>query len=373
MDETFRLGRISGIAIGVNWSVAIIFWLLTWSLADGLLPRDAPGYSTAAYWVAAVLAGIAFFLGLLAHELSHAVVARRLGLPVEGITLWLFGGVSKLGGDSPDASSEFRIAVVGPATSMGLAVVFAILAAALSSLGDLVVSTLVWLAGINALLAVFNMVPAFPLDGGRVLRSIVWRRRNDRIAATETAATAGRAFGYLLIGLGLLSTTGGEVVGGVWFIFLGWFLLTAARAEQSQVVATELLGQATIGDVMTRDPHTVPSSLDVDTLLHDHVLGRQHSAHPVVDEDGHPVGLVTLDSIRRVAPEARARTRVGTIAHPMSAVPVVAPGDPLPSVLPKLSPTTGGRALVIESGHLVGIVTATDIQRAIQYAELTRR
>lgn len=371
MEQSFRIGRVAGIEIGANWSVAVIFWLITWGLAENVLPADAPGYATATYWAAATVGGTAFFCCLLAHELAHALVARRSGMAVEGITLWLFGGVSKLGGEAPDPETELRIALVGPGTSLGLGAGLAVVAAATSPLNDLLTSTLVWLAVVNLVLGVFNLVPAFPLDGGRVLRAALWRRHGDLRRATRTAVSAGRGFGYFLIAVGLLGATSGGGVGSVWLIFLGWFVLLAARAEGAASATHSLLADVRVRDVMSRDPVSVPADLNVDDLLHGYVLRSRHSSYPVLDASGRPVGLVTLHGIRGVAAPYRSVTPVSAIAHPVGEVPTVSSGDLLLDALAHVDDRAGGRALVVDDGLLVGILTATDVQRCLQLAELT--
>ncbi len=204
MNETLRLGEISGVRVGVNWSVLVIFLLIVFGLAAGRFPAESPGLPSAAYIAAALAAAVAFLLSLLTHEIAHAVVARRSGVEVHGITLWLFGGVARLGGEARDPATELRIAGVGPLTSLVLAGVFAA-AGALAAVLDaqaLVVGAFRWLAAINVALAVFNLMPAAPLDGGRILRAFLWWRRGDRVSAAVTSARAGKAFGFLLVGLG---------------------------------------------------------------------------------------------------------------------------------------------------------------------------
>lgn len=371
MEQSFRIGRVAGIEIGANWSVGVIFWLITWSLADGVLPTEAPGHAMATYWAAAAVGGVAFFGCLLAHELAHAVVARRAGMAVEGITLWLFGGVSRLGGEAPDPMTELRVAVVGPTTSLGLGAGLGALAWATSPLGDLFSSTVAWLAAVNLVLGVFNLVPAFPLDGGRVLQAVLWQRHGDLQRATVTAVAAGRAFGYLLIGVGLLGATSGGGISSIWFIFLGWFLLMAARAEGSAVTVRSLLAGVRVRDVMSPHPVTAPADLSVEDLLHQYVLRFRHSAYPVLGADGAPIGLVTLGGIRGVATGQRAATPVRSIIVPLGEVPAVSPGDLLVDALARAGDAAGGRALVVEAGRLVGILSAADVQRALQLAELT--
>jgi Zn-dependent protease/CBS domain-containing protein len=367
ISEDIRLGHIAGFRLGVNWSVLVIVWLLTWALASAVLPETASGYPTVAYWLAGLAGAIVFFGSLLAHELAHAVVARRAGLDVEGLTLWLFGGVAKLGGQPPTPRADLRIAAVGPATSLVLGGVFGLVAVALAGLGapELLVAVTVWLAAINLLLGVFNLIPGAPLDGGRVLRALLWRRYGDWTRAAVAAARAGRAVGYGLIWLGLLQFLIGATLGGLWMVLIGWFILTASRAEQSQLTAEHTLRGVRVGDVMTRDPHRAPGWTTVEDLIESYLLGRPHSSYPVEGRDGQIEGLVTLRQLRSVTPGSRAATRVTDVAHPLDQVPTAAPAEDLVEVLERGDGATGGRFLVFDKGKLVGIVSPADIARAI--------
>ena len=207
MDPTVRLGRVAGVEIGAHWSLAIVFVLIVWTLADQILPDMVPGETFTAYWLVALFAALLFYCSLLAHEMGHALVARRLGVKVEGITLWIFGGVARLGGDAATAGAEARIAIAGPIVSLVLAVAFSLTTLGLDAAGgpSLVEAGSFWLALSNTMLLLFNLVPAFPLDGGRIFRAWLWRRRGDRYSATATAALLGRVCSFGLIGLGLLA------------------------------------------------------------------------------------------------------------------------------------------------------------------------
>lgn len=272
MNDDVRLGRIAGFPVAMNWSVLVIVALLTWSLADMSFPHAAPGHSTATYWAAGLLGAAVFFGSLLAHELAHALAARRAGVEVKGLTLWLFGGVATLGGEPPTSRADFRIAIVGPATSLGLAGAFAAIAFALDGIGaaHLVVAVAGWLSGINLVLGVFNLIPGAPLDGGRVLRAFLWHRHGDRDRATISAARAGSVVGYVLIGLGVLELLVGAGFGGLWFAFIGWFILSAARAEEAGVVTRRALDRLLVRDVAT----------DIARAVEARALGRPQSNEP---------------------------------------------------------------------------------------------
>jgi Zn-dependent protease len=237
VGTSIRLGRIAGIEVGVNWSVLIVFVLIAWELATYELPVEAPFQSQAAYWVGGVVTAVIFFLSLLAHEMSHALVAVHDGVGVNGITLWLFGGVARLRSDTVSAASEFRITAVGPLMSFVLAGIFFGVEKLLAGAGvpELYVGVASWLARINAILAAFNLIPGFPLDGGRLLRAVLWRFFG-KTRATKAAAFIGQVFGAVMVGTGLWVWVRWGDAGGLWFVFLGWFLFEAARAERSAVL-----------------------------------------------------------------------------------------------------------------------------------------
>ena len=238
MNDSVHLGRVSGIRLGANWSLFPILFLVAWTLAATLLPFAAPGYTTVGYWVFGLLTAAAFYACLLAHELAHALVARRHGVEVKGIVLWLFGGVAQFEGDTPTARAELQVAAAGPAASLAFAGIMAAVSwlLGLAGINSLMVASLWWLAGINTLLAIFNLLPAFPLDGGRILRAILWRRWDDRLRATAVAARVGTAGGYLLIALGVLEfLTGGGGIGSIWLALIGWFITVAARQQHELV------------------------------------------------------------------------------------------------------------------------------------------
>ena len=259
MESTFTLVRVRGIPIGVHWSWLFVFAIVVWSLATALFPATYPGLDGWVYLAMAGVSAVVLFSSVLLHELGHALRALREGLPIEGITLWLLGGVAKMRGNPPSAGSEFRVAICGPVVSLGLAVAFGAAAMAGNQLDwpDPVQGVVDYVARLNLLLLGFNLVPALPLDGGRVLRSWLWRRQESFLAATRSAARAGRAFGLTLIAIGLLGLFGGGGQGGIWFAFLGWFVLQAAQSETSMAQARWALGGVRVRDVMTPDPVVV--------------------------------------------------------------------------------------------------------------------
>jgi Zn-dependent protease/CBS domain-containing protein len=373
VSETIRLGRVAGLPLAAHWSVLFVVWLITWSLASGVLPEAVADQPTVSYWVAGAAGALTFFGSLLAHEVAHAIVARRSGLAVEGLTLWLFGGMAKLGGHPPNPQADLRIAAVGPATSLVLSASFGVLAVATAGLGtpELVVAVLVWLAAINLILGLFNLIPGAPLDGGRVLRALLWRRHGDWTRAALSAARAGQTVGYGLMGVGVLEFVLLPGIGGLWMVLIGWFVLNASRAERADVLTRQALGGVRVRDVMSRNPRIAPGWISVGELIERYLLELSHSAYPVEGLDGRILGLVTLHQLRAVPASERSTTFVADAAVPLDEVPTVSPDDPLESALQHLQATaTGGRILVLDDHRLVGILTTTDVSHAVDVRRL---
>ncbi|TMR98955.1 site-2 protease family protein [Nonomuraea basaltis] len=371
MRSSFSLGRIGGVLVGVNVSVLFIVLILVVGLAFGRFPIVFPGYSVAAYLLAGLAAAVLFLASLLAHELAHALVAKRHGIEVPQITLWLLGGIAELRSEPKSPGADLKIAVVGPVASLACGVVFGALA--LVSGAALVAGMFAYLAGVNVLLAVFNLVPAAPLDGGRVLRAALWARWGDRVRAAIAAARAGRVFGYMLIALGFLQVVTGLGFQGLWLVLIGLFLVNAASAEEQQAQLGAALHGVRVGDVMSRQPVVAHPDETVSGLIDRLVMSRRLSTYPLVGADGAFLGLVTLNRIREVAPAARDATRLADIACPPGDVPQATPDEPLTGLLGRMSGCADGRAVVLDpSGRLIGLLTPTDISRIIQTAGLHR-
>ncbi|MGO9510915.1 MAG: site-2 protease family protein [Mycobacterium sp.] len=374
MRKGIPLGRIAGFTVNVHWSVIVILWLFTWSLAT-TLPGAVAGYSRPVYWFAGACGALVLLASLLAHELAHAIVARRMGVNVGDVTLWLFGGVTTLKGEAKTPKAAFRISFAGPATSLFLSAAFAGLAIALATvrIPAIAVSVAWWLAGINLLLGLFNLLPGAPLDGGRLVRAYLWRRHGDSVRATVGAAHAGRVVAIILITLGLAEFLAGALVGGVWLAFIGWFMFVAASQEEAQVTIRQALAGLQVADAMTANPHTAPGWITAEDFIERYLLGDRHSAYPVADRDGSIVGLVTLKQLRDVAPIRRTTTSVREIALPMHSVPTAAPLEPLSVLIERLATAGhGSRALVLDGGKVVGIVTPSDLARLIDVYRLAQ-
>lgn len=363
VESSFTLLRVRGIPIGAHWSWLFIFALVAWSLATALFPSTYPGLEGSAYLAMALVAAVLFFGSILLHEMGHALRALDEGMPIEGITLWLLGGVARLGGSPHAPGAEFRVAIAGPLVTIALAAAFGAtaLVGGSADFPDPVQGVVDYLARINLLVLAFNLVPALPLDGGRVLRAWLWRRQRSFVAATRSAARAGQAFGAVLIAVGLLDLISGPGVGGVWLAFVGWFLVQAAQSEATMAQVRQALRGVPVRDVMTPDPRVISPHVNVAEFVD---MARPHrvSTYPVVDGD-ELVGLVSLKAAAGVAAQDRERKRVREIMTPVSAATTVGPDQ---DVFDALSRFEGGRrALVVDDGRLVGVVSASDVTRAV--------
>jgi len=373
MGATFRLGRIGGVAVVASWTVFVIVWLMMWSLAQYILPELAPGYAEGVYWAVGLLAALGLLASILAHELSHAQVANRHGVPVEEITLWMFGGLARLSSQARDAGTELRIALAGPAMSLTIGAACLTLAAVAAALGgpDLLTAAVGWLGGVNVVLAVFNLLPGAPLDGGRVLTAILWRRWGDQARARKAAAHAGQVVGQMLIALGVVEFALGAGVGGLWLALIGWFLTTAAHAEATHVDMAATFEGVRVADVMTTDVRSVESARTVDDFVHHEAITAHVSSFPVVDRDGRLEGLVTLRRLRQLPRTVWATTTLGEVAVPLDRLAVAEPDELLVDVLSRAG-AGDGRVLVVDGHRVVGIVTPTDVTAAVERLSLTR-
>ena len=369
MRQNIPLVRIAGVPVGFNWSLLVVFGLLTWTFATYRFPAEFPDRSELVYWVAGVITTFAFFSCLLAHEMAHAVVARRLRVRVEGITLWLFGGIARIRGDDMNARSELRIAVAGPLTSLLIGGLFLGAGYVLSNLGttESVGTVVSWLGWINVTLALFNLIPAFPMDGGRIMRSLLWRRLG-RARATSIAVRTGRGFAFLLMGVGLVEASVGNAGGGLWLVFLGWFLSNAAQAEEQPASARRSLGNVRVEDIMTRSPITAPAWMTVDAFLE--FAGHQPNVeYPLREIDGSTTGMASAARVARAVPRNRDTTRVRDVACRIHDVAVARPDELLEHVLARPVRCGHGWILVLNDGGLAGVVTPSDLERGMDLHE----
>jgi Zn-dependent protease len=382
LNDSLRFGRLRGIPIGVHWSVAFVAWLLAWGLATRILPGAAPGEPSAAYWTAGVLVAVLFFASLLAHELAHAFFAVRAGMRVEGITLWLLGGVARLDGEAPSPGHDLRIAASGPIVSGVLGILFAAVALTLSGAGvvPLIAEAAAWLARVNLVLAVFNLLPGAPLDGGRIVRAIAWRLGRDRLRASLLAARLGRLVGFGLIAFGMLELIVGADLGGIWTIVIGLFLTGAAAAEREVEVTRNALDGLLVRDVMTPGPVKVPAGITVDLFADSILVAQRQTAALVVEAGGEVMGVAGLAEASAMRGGKRREARVRDIALPIGSVPVASPDEPLLAAFERSvgadstagrGATTGPRGshgaylLVVADGEVIGLVSPVDLARTI--------
>jgi len=371
MKQTLRLGRVAGMPVGVHWSVLVIMALLVQGLAVTVLPHAAPGLAWPVYGALAVAGAVLFLVSLLAHELAHALVAKHYGMPVERVTLWLLGGMAELGGEAPNARADLLVAVAGPATSLAAGGVFAVGAFGGSALGlsTVVTATFSWLALINVVLAVFNMLPGAPLDGGRVLRALLWRWRGDRDRAELAAAGVGQAVGLLLVFGGIAEVFYTGSLSGLWLVLVGWFLVSAANAERAGTRLHSLLGDVPVRAVMNPEPVCGYPHQSVAAFIDSVVRRTPYRLFPLREWSGQPAGLVSLGQLAQVPVEERADVQLSQVATPLERVPVVEASQPLAQVASSIS---GNRLLLaVDGGVLVGVVSAGDIARATELAALS--
>jgi len=366
--QDVRLGRVAGIRVGADWTVALILALIAWLLGGSVLPGAVPHQPAAVYWVLACAAAVLFLASLLGHELSHALVARRNGLAVRAITLWMLGGITELEGEPPDAAADLRIAVAGPAVSATSAGVFlgAAMAVKYASGPAVVTAALVWLALMNGLLAVFNMLPGAPLDGGRVLRAVLWRHYRDRRRGEVAAARAGQFLGAGIIGIGAAELLLWDVFGGLWLMLIGWFLISAADAERRAATATSALAGVRVADVMTADPQVAQGWITVQDFVGRIAAWSRQDAFPVVDWGGNLVGVVVTELLARIPPGDRAGLRLDRVALAVPPPYLAAPEDPAGPLLTHRPLGGEVMAVVLAGGQVAGIVTVGDLRQAVR-------
>jgi Zn-dependent protease len=366
MHDAWQIGRLFGIPLRVHISWLIVFGLISWSLAAGYFPAQLPDLPVWSYWLKAVIAAVMFFVSIVVHELGHSLVARHHGIGIASITLFVFGGVSQMKEEPREARQELQIAIVGPIISLVLAALFGVLSmlAAPGGPPTTVQAVLTYLAAVNLLVAVFNMVPAFPLDGGRVLRAILWLRSGDLMRATSRAARIGRLLALALIAVGVVRLLGGDFF-GLWLALIGWFIMQAGSASLAQASLRHALGELRVRDIMTTEVRTVPADATLHDLIEDYFIRYTYGGYPVV-KDGRVVGLVTLRELRNTPVEGRATTHVERVMVPLETGLVVDPATPVVDALSRMTTGQARRLVVLERERLVGLITANGILHLTQ-------
>ena len=372
MEAQIKLGRIFGIEIGLHYSWLIIALLVTLSLA-GHFQMMNPNWGSGTIWATALVTGLLFFAAIIMHELSHAAVAKARGLPVRSITLFALGGVAQIDKDAEDARTEFWMGIVGPITSAVIGASCLALAYALGwapEKGMMVASTpilalLLWLGYINIALAVFNMIPGFPLDGGRVLRAIIWWVTGNATRATRIAAQVGQLVAFFFIIWGIFRFFGGAGFGGLWIAFIGWFLLDAARASYAKVLTTESLRGVRVGDVMARDCPRVDGRSNLQTFVDEHLLHTGRRCF-VVEENGELVGLITVHEVKEVERQKWPYTTVDDVMLPLDKVHTIGPEIPVTEALERMSREDVNQLPVVRNGQLQGVISRGHIVQMLK-------
>ena len=359
---SLQVARVLGIPIFVHFSWVLVFALIAWTLATNYFPDRYPELAPASHWARGVVTSLLFFVSVLLHELGHSLIAIRNGIAIESITLFIFGGVARLGSEPRDGRTEFRIAAAGPLVSVLLAGIFA--AIAVSGLfGGATAAVARYLATVNVLVALFNLVPAFPLDGGRLLRGVLWRPLG-KLRATRMAAGAGTFFAYFLVLSGVVSLLFGSPVTGIWYVLLGWFLKEAAVSAYRQVRLDDALEGLVVSDVMIRDVKTIPADLPLSEAVREHFGRTGFGAYPVVRGDA-VVGLLCLRDVLRQAHEERQVTSVQAVMVPLTEELTAHPDEPVTETVGRLGESAAGRLIVMENGRMVGLVTLRAVLRWI--------
>ncbi|MGY6501673.1 MAG: site-2 protease family protein [Acidimicrobiales bacterium] len=375
-SSNIRLGKIAGVPVGLSWTLLIIAAVFALGLAEARFPSSEPGYSATAYWLAAVVTVFVFFASILAHELAHAIVAKRNGMQVDGITLWLLGGVARMSSESPDAGVELRVAGVGPLSSAALAGVFGAAAWGAGSVGlePLAVTVLAWLALINGVLAVFNAVPAAPLDGGRVLAAVWWWRTGSRTKGLVAASMAGRLLGGGLVAFALYELIYGESTMALWTGLVGWFIWQSASSEGKAAVARGNLAGITTVEAARPDPPVLDEWLTVDGLIAMMGDGGGHTGFVVRESDGVLRSIVTLDDVKRVPPTRRGAVPLGEIATPIADLTTAWSTESLLAVIDRIPDDHRPEIVVYDDRMcLVGVISRADLTRLIHQMGAVRQ
>ena len=358
-----KLFKLLGFEVRVDWSWIIIAILIVWSLSKGLFPYYYKGLSTQTYWWMGIMGAAGLFVSIIVHEFSHSLVARRYGLPIKGITLFIFGGVSEMTEEPPSAKAEFMMAIAGPLSSILIALIFYGIHAAgkQAGLAEPINGVVGYLGWINAILAGFNLLPAFPLDGGRVLRSILWGVKKNLRWATYVSSRIGSGFGILLIVLGVIQVFRGNFVGGMWWFLIGMFLQGAARASYQQLLTRRALEGEPISRFMKTDAVTVPPSISIEHLIEDYIYKYHFKMFPVVEDHDRLLGCVTTKQIKEIPREEWSRRSVGDIASQCSDENTIEPQADAMKAVAIMNRTGNSRLMVVEGGRLIGIIALKDL------------
>lgn len=362
--KKITLFKLLGFEVRVDVSWVVIAVLITWSLAKGFFPHYYPDLTQTLYWWMGVAGAIGLFISVVLHELSHSIVARKYGLTMKGITLFIFGGVAEMPEEPKSPKAEFLMAIAGPASSVVIGGIFYIAYGLGSSIGlPIYINAVVgYLALINIILAIFNMLPAFPLDGGRVFRAALWKWKNNIKWATRSASRIGSFFGLLIIFTGIMNIIYGNLTGGIWWFLIGMFLRNASEMSYKQLMTREALSGETVENFMKRDPVNVQPSLSVEELVDDYIYRHHFKMFPVV-ENGNIAGCISTRQVKEIPRDEWSSTKVGDIAKGCSGTNMISPEEDAVKAMSIMNQTGNSRLMVVDRGKLVGVITLKDILR----------
>jgi Zn-dependent protease/CBS domain-containing protein len=371
MNRSIYIGSIFNIPIKVNYSWFIVFFLVTWTLAQSYFPKVLPYAPSLLYWTISIIASLLLFVTLLAHELAHSLIAIKNDLPIKGITLFVFGGVAQMSKEPQSPAVEFKMAIAGPVCSLSLSLIFYMLTRALYSLNFpmAIVVTTDYLSFINLSVAVFNLIPGFPLDGGRILRAALWNILGDIKRATRVASTIGRGFAFFIMALGFFYLLNGVILSGVWLLFIGYFLQEAASNSYQQIALKNDLFGYKVQDIMSKDVISVSADIDLMSLVDDYFFRYRFTSFPVTTEQDEVKGLITIHAVKDIPKDLWRQTKVGQIMIPLDRSFVISPETDAYTALTRMAGNKVGRMLVINHGKIVGILSQRDIVRLFKVKE----
>jgi len=361
LKGAWKVATVMGIPIRVHFSWLIVFGLITWLLSSRYFPAVAPDLPIASYWTKGALAALLLFASVAFHELAHSYVAQKYKLSIESITLFIFGGVAQMKGEPPHPRAEFWIAIAGPLSSFFLAGFFFLLA---MNMGGGTKALFAYLAQINFILGIFNLIPGFPMDGGRVLRAAIWGKKRDYFYATQKASSIGRGIALFFIFFGLFSVfTGGA--GGLWLMFIGWFLYSAAQASYQQSTLQETLSGIKVKDIMVTEMQTIDPSISLDKAVDEYFLKYGYGGFPVID-DGKFLGIITLKEVKNIAREDWGKVKVSEVSIPHEKRWEIPPDADVMKALELMIKEDKGRIVVTEKEKIIGLITRNGIARYVQ-------
>lgn len=363
LGKRISLFKLLGFEVGIDWSWIIIAILILWSLSTGFFPMYYKNLSTEMYWMMGLVGAAGLFLSIIFHEFCHSMMARRYGMPMKGITLFIFGGVAQMEDEPPSSKAEFMVAIVGPLSSLAIGLIFygIYIFGKNAGLPEPVNGVVGYLAFINGILAGFNIIPAFPLDGGRVLRSILWGLKKNLKWATRVSSWIGTGFGILLIVLGIVNVLRGNFVGGMWWLLIGMFLHGAAKSAYQQLIMRKALEGEPLTKLMKTDPVTVPASVSLKEFVEDYVYRHHYKMFPVMDNSNKLAGCITTKQLKEVPKENWDQKKVADLAMQCSPENSVDSKEDAMRALSKMKSNSASRLMVTEGDHLLGIISLKDM------------